>query len=250
MVAEGSGLVAERPVDGIEVYLHVGPRLGITWYEGGAWQSGITRPGCAVVVRNSAFSQRLWDGESRFVRVGLSRTTVEDDDDLAKAVPAGCHLIERDLFLHLGRLIGHELEKPFFEGDLLAETAVAAVLARFAAGHQRDLSDGELRTAIEYMLDNTDFPIRIAELAQFVGRSPFAFARGFKRATGLTPYQFSLRLRIERAKTLLRASGHDSARIAVTMGFHDESHFSRTFKRLVGSSPSRWRRVARGDRND
>ena len=249
IVAEHEGQVAERPIDGLEIYLHVGSRVGITWHENGAWHSGMTKPGCAVVVRNGAFSKRRWDGEARFVRVGLSRSTVEDDDVLAKAIPAGCHLIERDVFLHLGQLIGREIKTPLFDGDLLAETAVAAVLARFGSGRQWSLSHGELRTTLEYLVENTDMAIRVADLAERVGLSPFAFARGFKRATGLTPYQFSLRLRIERAKTLLNAGGEDSARIAVAMGFHDESHFSRTFKRLVGLSPARWRRTARGRAN-
>jgi AraC family transcriptional regulator len=76
--------------------------------------------------------------------------------------------------------------------------------------------------------------------------SPYHFARQFKAATGLPPHQYVLARRIERAQQLLR-DGDDLSlsEVAAGAGFSDQSHFSRHFKRVVGTTPRQFRRSAR-----
>jgi AraC family transcriptional regulator len=76
--------------------------------------------------------------------------------------------------------------------------------------------------------------------------SAYHFARQFKAATGLPPYQYVLLRRVERAKQLLQGGGDFSlAEVAACAGFSDQSQFCRHFKRLVGVTPGQFRTPAR-----
>jgi AraC family transcriptional regulator len=74
-----------------------------------------------------------------------------------------------------------------------------------------------------------------------VGMSPHYFAQLFRQSTGQSPHQYMLAQRIERAKRLLRNRRLSALDVAVLLGFADASHFSKVFRRIVGSTPTRYR---------
>lgn len=63
------------------------------------------------------------------------------------------------------------------------------------------------------------------------------FAHQFKCATGLAPHQYLISCRVMRAKALLQTGGLSVAMVARLVGFADQSHLHRHFKRLVGVAP-------------
>ena len=82
----------------------------------------------------------------------------------------------------------------------------------------------------------------LEELAAAVNLSPFHFARVFRRATGLPPHAWLQQRRLEQARALLR-DGCAPLRVALQLGFADQSHMTRHFKRTYGLSPGRWREM-------
>ena len=95
----------------------------------------------------------------------------------------------------------------------------------------------------ELIHDRLDENLSLAELARESGLSPFHFLRRFKEATGFPPHEYQLRLRIKKARELLLSDPKLSvAQIGFELGFADESHFRRHFKRIVGFTPSQFRR--------
>jgi AraC family transcriptional regulator len=94
-----------------------------------------------------------------------------------------------------------------------------------------------LRHVIEYIHDNLDQPLTLAELSQVAGMSPYHFARTFKQTTGVPPHQYVLNARVERARGLLLQGKLTIAEIASQVGFFDQSHLTRSIKRLVGVTP-------------
>jgi AraC-like DNA-binding protein len=82
----------------------------------------------------------------------------------------------------------------------------------------------------------------LAKLAAAAGMSPFHFLRTFRAVSGATPYQFILGQRLRRAAARLRRSPDPIAVIAFESGFGDLSTFNRRFRRLLGMTPSAWRR--------
>ena len=78
----------------------------------------------------------------------------------------------------------------------------------------------------------------VRQLGELIGRHPFWIGQAYKNATGETLHQAISRLRVERASRLLRETDEDAAAIAIDAGFCDQSHMIRTFRRVVGRTPS------------
>jgi AraC-like DNA-binding protein len=68
--------------------------------------------------------------------------------------------------------------------------------------------------------------------------SRFQFLRRFKHTVGMTPHAWLVRLRLERACTLLARSETSIAQVAMAVGFYDQSHFNRAFRSAFGVAPS------------
>jgi AraC-like DNA-binding protein len=99
---------------------------------------------------------------------------------------------------------------------------------------------GAVRRAREFLLDHVGDEVRLDALAAVSGLHPHYLIQAFRRVFGIAPHQFQLQLRIQRATTELILN--DSiAEIAYRLGFADQSHFSRVFKRFVGVTPARYR---------
>lgn len=79
----------------------------------------------------------------------------------------------------------------------------------------------------------------LQQLADKLGYNPFYLLRSFKKHVGLTPHEYRLNLRIERAKELLLA-GLSPASVAAETGFVDQSHFHRTFRHFVAATPRQY----------
>ena len=99
------------------------------------------------------------------------------------------------------------------------------------------LSRRALGLTHEYIVENLGEHVTLNDLAQVIGLSRFHFARQFRRSTGESPMRYVQRCRIESAKRLLRHGELLMTEIAVNVGFCDQSHFSRSFIKLVGMTP-------------
>jgi AraC family transcriptional regulator len=133
-----------------------------------------------------------------------------------------------------GRLLAESL------GNVLAVHLLRQFSARRPAeSHSRGvLPRHTLRAVIEYIHDHLDAELSLDHLAAVAHLSPYHFARRFKNSTGLPPHQYVIACRVERAKDLLRQRDRlPLADVAMEVGFSDQSHFTRHFKRLVGVTP-------------
>lgn len=109
--------------------------------------------------------------------------------------------------------------------------------------HERagGLPKASLRTALNYIGDNLAENLVLPRIAREVGMSPYHFSRMFKLSTGLSPHQYVMHQRIERAKALLRDTDLPVSMVAREVGFASSSHFAQQFRRLVGVSPRSFR---------
>jgi len=92
------------------------------------------------------------------------------------------------------------------------------------------------------MVDNLHERVSVPVLAAQAKISTSRFSRGFRLSTGVSPHQWLIRARVERAKQLLRDTDLPLADIAVDVGFSDQAHFTRCFGSVAGVSPGAWRR--------
>jgi len=152
---------------------------------------------------------------------------------------------DRDLAMRLSR--AHQLLEA--NGDaLVAETALLDALSTLLVRYGRARPDMPQTGAIdekrivamkERLAGDLAAPLRLADLADAVGLSPFHAARLFARATGLPPHAWRTQVRLQRSLAPLRA-GASVADVAAEHGFTDQSHFTRHFRRMFGVPPGRW----------
>jgi AraC family transcriptional regulator len=104
----------------------------------------------------------------------------------------------------------------------------------------RQLPQYKLQQVIDYIDAYLDRDLSLQELSNMVQMSPHYFSKLFKQSTGTTPHQYVIRCRVERAKNLMRQGKLSIAEIATQVGFVDQSHLHRYFKRLVGVTPKNY----------
>ena len=108
-------------------------------------------------------------------------------------------------------------------------------------GTSGELPACRLRRVSQYIQENLQRELRLAELSALVHMSPYHFARLFKRSTGVPPHRFVVRRRIDEARALLAARAVPIAEIARLVGFRTPSHFTTTFRRITGTTPGAYR---------
>jgi AraC-like DNA-binding protein len=107
------------------------------------------------------------------------------------------------------------------------------------------LAPWQLRRAKEIFRTDLSDNLSLRHVAEACRLSVSHFARAFKVSTGAPPHQWLLTARVDMAKELLAQSPMPLVEVAGTCGFADQSHFSRVFARIVGTSPGAWRREHR-----
>lgn len=101
----------------------------------------------------------------------------------------------------------------------------------------------KLRQVIDVMNARLGEAFSLPQLAQVAGLSVYHFSRLFKRATGLSPSQYFIRLRMARARQLLTETARSIIDIGLEVGYSSPSHFSQVFRREVGVAPSAYRQT-------
>lgn len=96
--------------------------------------------------------------------------------------------------------------------------------------------------AQEYLEENFDRELTVAQVAEAVNLSEGYLQRLYKKEKGMSVMDKVLKLRIEKAKLLLENSTLPIIDVAIAAGFNSRQHFSATFTRLVGCSPAAWRK--------
>jgi len=122
-----------------------------------------------------------------------------------------------------------------FPGNLPAVSAMGSGLPRY-----------KLRRVVAYVDARLGGPISLDDLANVAGVSRFHFHRQFRKSVGVTPREYVLQARIERAKGLLTESDLTVGEVSGAVGFADQSHFSNIFRRLTAMTPRGFRNSMSG----
>ena len=104
---------------------------------------------------------------------------------------------------------------------------------------QRETEIDILREQLEHY---PEIPYRIEDMATLTFTSKYNLIRSFKQEVGLTPHQFQIQNRVRKAQKLLNSSV-TVAEVALATGFYDQSHFIRCFEKIVGLTPTEYKRA-------
>jgi AraC-like DNA-binding protein len=263
ILAIGATLHIWRPRDFRDVEIHTGrsqstviPRhfhdeIQIGAYQGGSRRLQIgarvleaTRGDLVVVPDGHVHTEQSRDGgSSTFQVMYVSRSRFA-----AAARDLGA--ADRELLPLAGRVPLYrrvvELAHAFADGTPLEQETRFLEVVRGLLSTSSRLIRGRaepfaIRLAIDYLRAHYADAVTLDDLAFQVGLNKQYLVHAFRRAVGLPPHAYLIQLRIAQAKSQLMA-GRAVAEVAATLGFADQSHFVRTFRRYVGMAPGRYQR--------
>ena len=258
------GITVERHRRGpqeLEEHYVVGHGLAIStgaypipfgWRDGNRWRDGIFRPGEFHLVTHGAFNTPRWMGTLDEVSLVLERQFVADvvreglpADRVEFAPQRSAHdvAIARYAEAFHSELAGDAPNGPLY-AEALAIGFALHLLSNYAVAKPKvprprgKLSAGQLRAVVDFIQEHLSADVSLLVLADQAHASPFHFARQFRATVGFPPHQYVLRQRIQRSLRLLKAGKLPLAQIAVESGFHDQPHFTKVFRRVVGTTPA------------
>lgn len=152
----------------------------------------------------------------------------------------------------IGMSLLSELENEGFLGSLYADSLATALAVQLLRNHsslgRRNVRKTErepvgglpkptLGRVTDYISDNLARDLTLSEIASVAHMSPFHFSRMFRLSTDLSPHQYVVRRRVERAKELLVLTDLPLHEVARRSGFADQSHLAKHTRRLLGVTP-------------
>lgn len=244
------------------VVLHLDGPVGVRILLGKGQQKHTTGPGALFIVPGGMDLGVHLQGALESLHVYLRDTLLREVASVfARGDPALVELVPRlgdrdPLLEHLALSMREALTDPDPGTALYADELARMFGVRLLHSHSNrglhpfkppkaGLTRAQLTRAIEFMEACLSKQFSVAELAAAAGLSPAHFIRQFKASLGIAPHQYLLRLRLDRAKRLLRETDCSIAQIAFECGFSHQEHMTRFFSRLVGTTPATFRRAAR-----
>jgi AraC family transcriptional regulator len=232
--------------------VHIAGKPNVRTWERDTWSEASSLPGCATIVPSGQSTGWLVDGELDVVTLSvasadLQRAPAQDQFKrmrFAFSDPLGVALTrqvlgelyapqtaERDIYVGalVDALKAHMLRGPVNPAN--AEIPVSAFSSSYRIHH-----------IMKIILDRPEANHSVEELAAHSGVTPSHFCRIFRKATGVSPHQYVMRARLDRARTMLEQSDTPIAMIAEALGFTSQSHFTRAFRQFAGETPSDFRK--------
>ncbi|QFS44117.1 AraC family transcriptional regulator [Nostoc sphaeroides CCNUC1] len=217
----------------------------------GRFQSEQVTQGNIVVAPAYTGHRACWDTAGGVILLGFEPTVFAHaiyesvDPDRIELLP---HFATPDpLVYQIGLALKSALENYGADSRLYAEAMTNALIVHLLQHYStqqlvlREYSGGlpkhKLQQVIDYINTYLAQDLSLKELAAVVQMSSHYFSQLFKQSTGATPHQYIIRCRIEKAKQLLLQREFSLAEIASQVGFVDQSHLNRHFKRLMGVTP-------------
>jgi AraC family transcriptional regulator len=243
-------------MQGHVIITYYGDAQDIVWRRGGERLAGTTRSGTITIIPEG--HEGRWDiagpiGVSHVFlsqeRLRLCAEQLADGRsvDLLPRVgfedPAAARIME---------LLGREAAMADPSARLFVEQATDLLVTQLMRGHssfaaleppapRRGLPDWQVRKVTDYMRAHLDEPIGLDLLAGLVGLSRFHFCTAFRQATGRTPHEHLVGLRIERARQLLSHPELKITDVALAVGYETPSSFAASFRKLTGITPTAFR---------
>jgi AraC family transcriptional regulator len=161
--------------------------------------------------------------------------------------------VQDPILQHLASAMGEALTENIAAPSLFVDSIAQGIACRLIAIREQGipksdrryrLSERQLCRIREFVDANLETDLRLESMARACGLSIKTFLRSFKASFGTSPHQYVIAVRVERAKRLLEEQSLGLAEIALHCGFSHQEHLTRMFRRLVGQTPARYRRLA------
>jgi len=147
----------------------------------------------------------------------------------------------KKLLFYLNELV--ELQESKNSMDIDIANKLISIILEYIFSLNIDLVKGNLLSdkIIKYLYDNYQGEIKISNLSEIFNMSASRLAQIFKKYTSMTIIEYLNKIRINKALNLIRNTNIPITRIAFEIGYNDISYFNKTFKKIIGMTPSKYK---------
>lgn len=249
------GGVNEHRHSSHQISITIGKPVDVRWWTANGGRTRLTAIDGNVIVNpaeepHAGHWDGAWESIGFYVDAGLTAAVAEDIGLSGEAaVRTSCGGKDAATY-ELARTLLHEFDSDPLSCRLYAESLANFLAVRLLRGCMRGdvtsrgtlpLSATAMRRVEAFVADNLENNLSVSEIAAIARLSPFHFSRCFKARTGMGPYEYVTRQRVERACQLLSATALPITEIACRSGFAGQSHLCTRFRRIMGTSPARYR---------
>lgn len=209
--------------------------------------SGQTARSCkphTIIVRRpgAVHSNHFWNAGGRCLNIEMDPFWFTEAETAAGLPPQSIHYFGRR-----SPCLAYALYREYCEADDVSSLAIEGLLLQLLADAARQPRFVE-RSEPTWLLTVKDFvhssfrePLTLSALGEVASVHPVYLATKFRKHCGCTIGEYVRRVRIEFARRALERSHLSLSKISAESGFYDQSHFTRTFKRLTGLTPGAYR---------
>ncbi|WP_244644500.1 helix-turn-helix transcriptional regulator [Azorhizobium oxalatiphilum] len=246
-------------MNGHVLITYYGAPQEIVWRTPEARLAGTTRSGTLTIIPEGVAGR--WDIAGP---IGVSHVFLSDARLRACAEAIGGGAGELELLARVGfddpiaarlmEMLGREAVTADPAARLFVEQATDLLCTQLVRGHssfgalqaelpKKGLAERHVRRVGAYMREHLAREIGLDELAGLTGLSRYHFCRAFRLATGRTPHDALVEVRMERARDLLADPALRITDIALAVGYETPSAFAAGFRKTVGVTPTAFRRA-------
>ena len=223
----------------------------------GVYKLETTTVGSVAIIPAQIEHWSAWKGIGRFMMLSILPEAIAQIDpdvvnpDLVELIPTFAKAKPDLLIQGVGMAIKQSLENNLGEDNFYIEHLSNAIYAHLLQhyctkkvnfkGYAGGLSSPKLKQAVEYINDNLDKSIKLKDLAVEMNISQYYFSRLFRESIGISPHQYIIKQRVEKAKLLLVNTPLPLADLALKCGFSSQSQMTMHFRKLVGTTPKKYR---------
>jgi AraC family transcriptional regulator len=161
--------------------------------------------------------------------------------------------IQQDLMVEaIGLALKAEMESGCMGGKIYGETLTNALVIHLLRhycnyipqiqSYSGGLPSPKLKQVLDYIHNNLEEALSLEAIAAQIGMSHYYFCSLFKQSLGVSPWQYVIQQRVDRAKQLLKTTELPISDIALLCGFASQTHLNKHFYRLVGITPKNYRK--------
>lgn len=250
------GVVSEHFHGAHQISITLGGPLSVRWWSANLGEQSFVAADGNIIVNPAQEPHRgcwdgAWENAGFYVDTTVTDAVAHDIGGAKRAeIMASCQGHDAAVY-GMARALLQDVDQDPLSCRLYAESIANVLAVRLLLGHMDErpravgavpaLSSNAMRRVECFVAENLELNLSVSDIAAVVSLSAYHFSRRFRVRTGMSPYQYVVRQRVERARQLLRESALPLADIACRTGFSSQSHLSAQFRKIIGISPGRYR---------